>query len=105
VSRAGATTIAELSALKKAVVLVPFEKLPGGHQAKNAEKLESDGAVIVIRDDKMMKKPALLLEAVQSLMRSPKKREVMAEKLHQMARPDAAKDLAEIILKLAQGIE
>lgn len=103
VSRAGATTIAELSALKKAVILVPFEKLPGGHQSRNADKLAKDGAVIVVRDDEMMKKPELLLAAAQSLMRSPKKREMMAEKLHEMARPNAAKDLAEIILKLAQG--
>ena len=103
VSRAGATTIAELAALEKAVVLVPFEKLPGGHQSKNADRLEKDGAVVVVPDDKMVKKPELLLEAVQSLMRSPKKRESMAEKLHQMARPDAAKDLAEILLAIGQG--
>ena len=38
ISRAGATTVAELAALKKAVILVPFEKLPGSHQVKNAEK-------------------------------------------------------------------
>ena len=37
VSRAGATTIAELAALKKAVILVPFAPLPGKHQVKNAE--------------------------------------------------------------------
>ena len=39
VSRAGATTIAEMAALKKATILVPFARLPGAHQQKNAERL------------------------------------------------------------------
>ncbi len=103
VSRAGATTIAELAALKKAVVLVPYEKLPGGHQVKNAELLEERGAVEVVRDDKMMARPELLLEAVQKLVRSPKKREKMAEALHEIAKPKAADDLAEIILGVGKG--
>ena len=98
VSRAGATTIAELAALSKAVVLVPYEKLPGGHQTKNAELLLERGAVEVVRDDKMVSKPTLLLEAVRSLVRSPRRRADMAEKLHEISRPSAAKDLAEIIL-------
>ena len=103
ISRAGATTIAELAALKKAVILVPFEKLPGGHQSKNAERLEKDGAVVVVPDEKMVKKPELLLDVARTLVRSPKKREEMAEKLHEMARPDAAEKLAEIIINLGQG--
>lgn len=101
VSRAGATTIAELAALKKAVVLVPFEKLPGGHQVKNAERLEKDGAAMVIMDERMVDQPGLLLESVKSLVRSPKKREAMAENLSKMSKTDAAKQLAEILVKVA----
>lgn len=99
VSRAGATTIAELAALSKAVVLVPFEKLPGGHQVKNAERLEKEGAAIVVRDDKMVKKPELLLEAAQKLVRSPKQRAGLAKSLNKMAKLGAAKEIAEILIK------
>ena len=105
VSRAGATTIAELASLGKAVVLVPFEKLPGGHQVKNAERLEAEKAVMVIRDDKMVKKPELLLEAVQGLVRSPKKRANLAKTLHSTVKSGAAKELAEILIKVGSGDE
>lgn len=101
VSRAGATTIAELAALKKAVILVPFERLPGGHQVKNAERLEKVDAVAVIKDSEMMKKPEKLLDEIIHLARSPKVRAKMAEHLHEEARVDAAKRLAEIILEEA----
>lgn len=103
VSRAGATTIAELAALEKTVILVPFEKLPGGHQVKNAEQLEKVGATMVVRNDKMAKKPELLLEAIRTLVRSPKKRLKMAQQLHEFTRTGAAKSLAEILIEEAQG--
>lgn len=103
VSRAGATTIAELAALEKAVVLVPFEKLPGGHQVKNAERLEEKGAVEMILDAKMVAQPGILLEKVRGLVRSPKRRQGMAEKLHQLARPDAARELAGIVINVGKG--
>ncbi len=98
VSRAGATTIAELAALKKAVILVPFERLPGGHQMKNAEKLAERGAVEVIPDEKMRNQPSSLLEEVRHLVRSPKQREYLAEKLHAEATEEAARKLAKVIL-------
>lgn len=100
VSRAGATTIAELAALGKAVVLVPFERLPGGHQTKNAEKLQGLGAAVMIPDEKMREKPELLLEEVRHLVRAPKERRELAEKLHEEAKLDAAKSLAEIVLEV-----
>lgn len=102
VSRAGATTIAELAALSKAVILVPYEKLPGDHQTKNAKRLEKIGAVVVVPDLKMRNKPEILLEAVRTLIRSPKKREDMAEILHGEAKDDATKKLAEILIDIAE---
>ena len=100
VSRAGATTIAELAALKKAVILVPFEQLPGGHQTKNAERLSERGAVLMVPDAEMQEKPEMLLEAVRHLVRAPRERETMAEKLQAEARPDAAQKLAEIVIEV-----
>ena len=101
VSRAGATTIAEMAALKKATILVPFEPLPGGHQVKNAERLEESEAALVVKDSEMVKHPELLLEAVRRLIRSPRLRADLADRLYEEARSDAAKHLAEIIIKEA----
>ena len=101
VSRAGATTIAELAALKKAVILVPFERLPGSHQVRNAERLKAAGAVEVIYDSKMMENPTDLLKLIQHLVKSPRLCADMADSLHKEARADAAHRLAEIILEIA----
>ncbi|MBQ3445477.1 glycosyltransferase [Candidatus Saccharibacteria bacterium] len=101
VSRAGATTIAEMAGLKKATILVPFERLPGGHQQKNAERLEASGAASVVSDMAMMQQPTLLLDEIRHLVKSPRLRADMADQLAKEARSDAAKRLADIILEEA----
>lgn len=101
VSRAGATTIAEMAALKKATILVPFERLPGGHQVKNAERLEVAHAALVVKDADMMATPSKLLEEIRHLVKSPRLRADMADRLAREARSDAARRLAEIILEEA----
>lgn len=101
VSRAGATTIAELARLKKAVILVPFERLPGGHQLKNAERLQSANAVVMLKDSDMMADHKKLLDEIRHLVKSPRQRADMADRLSKEARSDAAKRLADIILEEA----
>jgi len=101
VSRAGATTIAEMAALKKATILVPFERLPGGHQQKNAERLQTAEAAAVLSDMDMVADPTKLLDEIRHLIKSPRLRANMADRLHQEARSDAAKRLATIILEEA----
>lgn len=102
VSRAGATTIAELAALGKAVILVPFERLPGAHQLKNAEKLSEMGAVVMVPDEKMRKDPNVLLDAVRHLVRSPRERQELADKLQGEAKLDAAARLAQILIEISE---
>lgn len=103
VSRAGATTIAELAALGKAVILVPFEALPGGHQVKNAMRLKKLEAILMVKDARMVQQPGILLQEIQSLVRSPKRRAQLAEKLSEIAKFDAAERLAEILLGVGSG--
>lgn len=101
VSRAGATTIAEMAALKKATILVPFERLPGGHQEKNAARLEETKAAAVLSDMEMMKDPTKLLDEIRHLIKSPRLRADMADRLHEEARGSAATHLAKLILEEA----
>ena len=105
VSRAGATTIAELSALGKAVILVPFERLPGAHQLRNAEKLQAMGAVMMVPDERMRQDPNELLEAVRHLVRAPRERQDLADKLHAEVMPDAASRLAQILIDVSEHSE
>ena len=51
----------------------------------------------------MVEKPELLLEEIHTLVRSPRKRADMADKLHEEACKNAAGKLAEIILEVAEG--
>ena len=102
VSRAGATTIAELASLKKAVILVPYEKLPGSHQVRNAERLGELNSAIVLNDADMVKNPNKLLEEIRHLVRSPKLRTNLADRLHDEARAGAARRLAELIIEEAK---
>ena len=101
VSRAGATTIAEMAALKKAALLVPFARLPGGHQQKNAARLEEISAVAVLSDEEMVKDPTKLLAKIQHLVRSPRLRADMADRLHAKSSKGAAEKLADLILEEA----
>lgn len=98
VSRAGATTIAELAALRKAVILVPFERLPGSHQVRNAERLGTAGAAKVLLDSEMSENPKKLLEAIRHLVKSPELRGIMANRLGHEAKTDAARQLAELVI-------
>ena len=103
VSRAGATTIAELACLKKAVILVPYARLPGGHQVKNAERLVKSGAVVMVNDEKMQEKPEILLDAIVKLVKGRKKREELEDNLAMEAKSDATVRLAEILIEVGEN--
>ena len=89
--------------MAKAVIMVPNAKLPGFHQVKNAKAYEKANAVLVVEDGEMVKKPELLLEAVKTLMRSPKKRQDMAVTLRSFVKDDAAERLANTIISVAKN--
>jgi len=98
ITRAGATTILELVALAKPTILVPNAALTGGHQIKNAAVYEDAKAAIVLVEDDMIDTPAMLLKAVDELLNNPKETQAMARRFAAFAKPDAAKDMAKMIL-------
>ncbi len=98
IARAGATTIAELALQAKALVVIPSPFLTGAHQLKNADMLAKNQAAVVFSEDK----PADELEAVvDSLLNSPANRKRLALSLAKLAKPNAASELAEAVLKIA----
>ena len=100
VTRTGASTLMNLAAAKKAAVLVPNQKLPGGHQVKNAEMFEKAGAGKMLIDKDMMEKPERLLEAVKELIENEELRREMEAAAGKFAKHNATKELAEIILDI-----
>lgn len=98
VTRAGATTILELAALEIPTILIPNGKLTGGHQLKNAVVYEEKKAVLVVNEDEMADDPQLLVTAIEQVLSHPEESRVMAHSLAKFARPDAARDVAKMIL-------
>ncbi len=87
-ARAGATTLAELCAIGKPSLLIPFPHAAEDHQAKNAFAMERAGASVAIREDELSAEG--LASEVRQLLRSQSRRRAMAEAARKLGRPDAA---------------
>lgn len=99
ISRAGASSISELSLLGKPVILVPSPNVAEDHQTKNAQALESRKAAILIRDAEAGEK---LMPAATDLIQDNEKLAAMQKNIGQMAQIDSADRIADIILHIAE---
>lgn len=96
VSRAGATTVAELIAAAKPSILIPYPYATEGHQMKNAQVLASRGAAIIIRDEEL--NASVLKKAIINLMTDKHRIEEMSSKVRKMRKPAAADEIASYII-------
>jgi len=101
VSRAGATTILELSALAKPTIFIPNAKLTAGHQLKNVAEYAEGGAAEVIEETQLTADPQLLANTIKSLLADPYKRKHMARTFHAFSKPNAAQEVADLIERAA----
>ncbi|MCU0454241.1 MAG: undecaprenyldiphospho-muramoylpentapeptide beta-N-acetylglucosaminyltransferase [Bacteroidetes bacterium] len=97
VARAGASTLAELTAIGKASVLVPYPHAAADHQTKNARSMEAAGAAIVVPDKDVMER---LAPEVLKLANDPARRREMELAARQLGKPRAADTIAEMVLDL-----
>lgn len=100
VSRAGATTMAELAALGKATILVPNPILTAGHQLKNAEVWQRADAAIVLDEQELADSPEVLQKKIIELLSQPQRRQHLESAIKKFAMPDAAKTVAQLILEV-----
>ncbi|MFI2077653.1 UDP-N-acetylglucosamine--N-acetylmuramyl-(pentapeptide) pyrophosphoryl-undecaprenol N-acetylglucosamine transferase [Streptomyces triculaminicus] len=100
VSRSGAGTLAELTALGKPAVFVPLASSAGNEQAHNARHLEEAGAAVALLDDVTADR---LRDAVGPLLVDPTRREAVAARAQAHGRPDAADRLVDVILSAASS--
>ncbi|WP_369164678.1 glycosyltransferase [Streptomyces sp. AFD10] len=98
ISRSGAGTLAELTALGKPAVFIPLATAAGNEQAHNARHLEGSGAAVALLGDVT---GGRLREAVEPLLDDPARREAMAAAARAHGRPDAAERLVDVILSAA----
>jgi UDP-N-acetylglucosamine--N-acetylmuramyl-(pentapeptide) pyrophosphoryl-undecaprenol N-acetylglucosamine transferase len=101
VCRAGATTLAEITAAGKAAILIPLPTATDHHQRTNAEALTAKGAA-----DMLLQQDATghaLAQRILALASDGTKRTQMAAAARRLARPDAARVVVDHALELVRG--
>jgi UDP-N-acetylglucosamine--N-acetylmuramyl-(pentapeptide) pyrophosphoryl-undecaprenol N-acetylglucosamine transferase len=102
ICRAGATTLAELTACGRPAVLVPYPYAAGDHQAANARAMAERGAALMMEERELT--PERLGTLVDGLLRDRSSLQTMAAAARAMARPGAAaRLLAECRAAIQQG--
>lgn len=98
ISRAGASSCAELTACGVPSILMPYPFHKDNHQRVNAEQLERAGAAVLMDDEKDRRKNAEKLRpAVQSLLYDAPRRRAMADAARKLGKPDAAEAVAAVM--------
>lgn len=95
VCRSGATSIAELAVIGIPAVLVPLPGAPGDHQTANAMALVDAGAAVLVPDHELTTER--LVAEIDALRGAPKRLADMATSSSDVARPDAADRLADLV--------
>ena len=99
ISRAGASSVADISVVGRPSVLIPFAAAAGDHQTANARGLVDAGAAILIPESKLS--PAALAQEVLRLLSTPGAAQQMARNAVEASRPDATERLADMAEKLS----
>ncbi|MDD9301089.1 MAG: undecaprenyldiphospho-muramoylpentapeptide beta-N-acetylglucosaminyltransferase [Desulfobacter sp.] len=96
ITRAGASTLSELSVKGKAAILIPFPHAADDHQTANARNLADKGAALVVADSDLSGE--LLQTMIQDLRSHPEKRNSMEKAMKSLAMPHGAVRIAGHIL-------
>jgi UDP-N-acetylglucosamine--N-acetylmuramyl-(pentapeptide) pyrophosphoryl-undecaprenol N-acetylglucosamine transferase len=99
VARAGATSIAEITALGRPSVLIPYPYATDDHQTKNAESLASAGAAVVISDAEL--DTSRLGDVLVELLTDDARRATMAAASRALGYPDATRRVADMAREAA----
>ena len=98
VSRAGATTLAEITAAGKAAILIPLPSATDDHQRKNAEALAAASAAEVLLQSDLSGQA--LAARIRALTRDRERRSEIAAAARRLARPDAARVIVDRAMEL-----
>jgi UDP-N-acetylglucosamine--N-acetylmuramyl-(pentapeptide) pyrophosphoryl-undecaprenol N-acetylglucosamine transferase len=98
VSRSGATTVAELTACGLPAMLIPYPHATGRHQAANARALQRAGAAAVMSDAQLSAES--LAERIAGMVDDRERLGATAERSRALGRPDAAEELADLVVEV-----
>jgi UDP-N-acetylglucosamine--N-acetylmuramyl-(pentapeptide) pyrophosphoryl-undecaprenol N-acetylglucosamine transferase len=101
ISRAGATTLAEITALGKPSLLVPYPHSAGRHQEFNAIKLREMGAAFVVFDNELSGE--VFAKHIRDMFDNDSIRKEMHRASRGLGRPEASGRIVDIALSLMKN--
>jgi UDP-N-acetylglucosamine--N-acetylmuramyl-(pentapeptide) pyrophosphoryl-undecaprenol N-acetylglucosamine transferase len=102
IGRAGASTIAELTAAGRPAILVPYAAATDDHQTANAREMVKAGGARAIGQENFT--PDVLARQIEALAMDPVALNNAAGRALSVGRPHAARDLADLVERIGQGV-
>jgi len=102
IGRAGASTVAELSAAGRPAILIPFAAATDDHQTANARELVNAGGARAIAQANFT--PEVLARQIEALAMDPIALNNAAARALSVGRPHAARDLADLVERIGDGV-
>jgi len=97
VTRAGLSTLTELSYLGKPIIIIP---IPGSHQEENAEIYKAYNAAVVLDQNTLTKDS--FLKTIESILSDPAKISALKNNISRLLKPRASQEMSKIISKLTE---
>jgi UDP-N-acetylglucosamine--N-acetylmuramyl-(pentapeptide) pyrophosphoryl-undecaprenol N-acetylglucosamine transferase len=101
IGRAGASTIAELTAAGRPAILVPYAAATDDHQTANAREMVKAGGARAIKQENFT--PDVLARQIEALAMDPVALNNAAARALSVGRPHAARDLADLVERVGNG--
>jgi UDP-N-acetylglucosamine--N-acetylmuramyl-(pentapeptide) pyrophosphoryl-undecaprenol N-acetylglucosamine transferase len=101
IGRAGASTVAELTAAGRPAILIPFAAATDDHQTANAREMVKAGGARAIQEVNFT--PDVLARQIEALAMDPLALANAAARALSVGRPHAARDLADLVERVGQG--
>jgi UDP-N-acetylglucosamine--N-acetylmuramyl-(pentapeptide) pyrophosphoryl-undecaprenol N-acetylglucosamine transferase len=102
IGRAGASTIAELTAAGRPAILVPFAAATDDHQTANAREIVKAGGARAVKQENFT--PDVLARQIEALAIDPVALNNAAARALSVGRPHAARDLADLVERIGNGV-
>ncbi len=102
IGRAGASTIAELTAAGRPAILIPFAAATDDHQTANAREMVRAGGARAIAQENFT--PEVLARQIEALSLDPVALNNAAGRALSVGRPHAARDLADLVERVGNGV-
>jgi len=103
IGRAGASTVCELAVAGKPSILVPLKIAADDHQTWNAEVLKDAKAAVVVKEDDLTAER--LAEEIRAMLEGAELLPMRARAAKSVARPDAAKRLADLVERTVKAVK